>query len=134
MTIAVIASWTPVALLVAAALAPPLRIPALLALAAGAALVLQRTRGGAPGGPGVAWVAALPIAVSLVVGLLPDPRVADPGSCDDLLAHPVVRRVLQAGLVLGTVGILATRLGGRRSLGIVLPKDRRVIALVALAL
>jgi membrane protease YdiL (CAAX protease family) len=133
MTVAVIASWAPVALLVAAALAPPLRIPALVAIAAGAVLALRRTPSGSPGSPGVAWVAALPVAVSLVVGLVPDPRVADPGSCDNLMAAPVVRRVVQASLVLGTVGLLATRFGGRRSLGIVLPPDRRVTTLAVVA-
>jgi membrane protease YdiL (CAAX protease family) len=63
--------------------------------------------------------------------MLPDPRVPDPGSCDDLLAPPVVRRLVQASLVLATIAILAVRMGGRRSLGLVMPPDRRVTALAA---
>jgi membrane protease YdiL (CAAX protease family) len=129
----VLLAWAPVVLLAAAAIVPQLRIPAALLVAGCAVIALRGAAGRAPTAPGVAWIAVLPIAVSLVVGLLPDPRVADPGACDDLLAPPVVRRVVQAGLVLGTVALLAPRLGGRRSLGLLMPPDRRVTALAAAA-
>ncbi len=122
-------AWLPVALVAAAALIPELRIPVLVAVVLTAVVVLRRP--GRPAGPGVAWVAVLPVAAGLVVGLLPDPRVPDPGTCADVLAPPVLRRLLQAGVVLGTAGVLAVRMGGRRSLGIVLPTDRRVIVLAA---
>ena len=84
------------------------------------------------GGASIAWICLLPVAVGpRAWGSLPDPAVADPGACDDLLVAPVVRRVVQAALVLGTIALLATRMGGRRSLGIVFPPDRRVTLLAA---
>lgn len=125
--------WIPVGLLVLAAIVGPLRLPVLGAIAAASALVVVRSGHARPAGPGVAWLAALPLAVSLAVGLLPDPAVADPGACDDLFPPPVARRMAQAGAALGVVALLALRLGGRRSLGIVMPSDRRVVALAALS-
>ena len=125
-------AWIPVALVAASALVPILRLPVLLAVAAVAGAALLRRPTLPPAGASVAWIAVLPIAVALAVGLLPDPAVANPGACDDLLAAPVVRRVAQAACVLGTVAVLARRMGGRRSLGIVMPPDRRV-TLLALA-
>jgi membrane protease YdiL (CAAX protease family) len=74
-------------------------------------------------------MALLPIAVSLAFGLTEDPRVLAPAGCDDPLAGPVVRRLAQAGLVLLTVALLATRAGGWASLGVRLPPDRRVTSL-----
>ena len=127
-----LAGWLPIGLIVAAALVPALRLPTLAVVGSAAAAVLARSRGRRPGGPGVAWLAVLPVAVSLAVGLLPDPRVPQPASCDDLLAPPVVRRVQQAVLVLGTVALLAGRLGGWRALGVGLPPDRRVTLLATL--
>ena len=79
------AGWLPVLLVAADALVPALRLPVLAVVLAVVVVALAR-RPGRPTGVVVAWIAALPIAVSLAVGLLPDPRVADPGSCDDLLA------------------------------------------------
>lgn len=125
--------WIPVGLLVLAAIVGPLRLPVLGVIAGASAVVLIRSGQARPSGPGVAWLAALPLAVSLAVGLLPDPAVADPGACDDPLAPPVARRLVQAGAALGVVALLAPRLGGRRSLGIVMPTDRRVVALAALS-
>jgi membrane protease YdiL (CAAX protease family) len=122
-------AWMPVTVLVAAALVGPLRLPALVLVAAVSMFVLARAGREAPAGSSVAWVAALPVAVLLALGLLPDPPVANPGACEDLASSPVVRRLLQAGAVLGTVALLAPRLGGRRSLGLVMPPDRRVTAL-----
>lgn len=116
------------ALVLAGALVPILRLPVLVAIAAVAAPTLVRSPS-RPTGPAVAWIAVVPAAVALAVGLVPDPRVADPGTCSDLVAAPVVRRVGQAAAVLGVAGILATRMGGRRSLGIALPPDRRVTAI-----
>jgi membrane protease YdiL (CAAX protease family) len=118
-------------LLVVAGLVPELRVPALAVVAAGAGAALWSAADSRPGRAGVAWIALLPAAVLLAVGLVPDPRVGTPGACDDLLAPPVVRRVLQAGLVLGVVAVLATRLGGASSIGVALPRDRRVTLLAA---
>jgi membrane protease YdiL (CAAX protease family) len=121
-------AWLPIALVAMGSLVPPLRVPvlAVVLLVALATLVRQPGR---PTGPGVAWIAVLPVAVGFAMGLIPDPGVADPGACDDVLAQPVLRRLLQAAAVLGTTAVLAVRMGGRRSLGIVLPPDRRVTAL-----
>lgn len=124
------AAWLPVALVAAGALFAPLRVPALVAVAGVAGVALARGPG-RPAGPAVAWVAVLPVAVGLAVGLLPDPRVEDPGACSEILAPPVVRRLVQAAAVLLTTALLATRMGGRRSLGIVWPPDRRVALLAA---
>lgn len=125
--------WIPVGLLVVAAIVGPLRLPVLGAIATASAVVLLRSGRARPAAPGVAWLAALPLAVSLAVGLLPDPAVADPGACDDVFPPPVTRRVLQAAAALGVVTLLAARLGGRRTLGIVMPSDRRVVALAAVS-
>ena len=110
---------------------PVLRLPVLLVVAAVAGTALLRRPPTPPAGAWIAWISVLPVAVALAVGLVPDPAVADPEGCDDLLAAPVVRRVVQAALVLGTIALLALRMGGRRSLGIVLPPDRRVTLLAA---
>jgi len=124
-------AWIPVALVAASALVPILRLPVLLAVAAVAGTALLRRPATRPTGARIAWISVLPVAVALAFGLLPDPAVADPGGCDDLLAAPVVRRVVQAALVLGTIAVLAVRMGDRRSLGIILPLDRRVTHLAA---
>jgi len=122
--------WLAVALVAAGALVPALRLPVLAAVAVVALVDLAR-QPGRPAGAAVAWIAVLPIAAGLAAGLIPDPRVADPGACDEILAPPVLRRLFQAAVVLGVTAILALRMGGRRSLGIVLPPDRRVTALAA---
>ena len=127
-----VAAWIPIGLVTAAALVPVLRLPVLLAVAAVAVVTLRQRPARPPAGASLAWICLLPVAVGLAVGLVPDPAVANPGVCDDLLVAPVVRRVVQAILVLGTVALLAPRLGDRRSLGIVLPPDRRVTFLAAL--
>jgi len=124
-------AWIPVALVAASALVPVLRLPVLLAVAAVAGVALLRRPATRPAGASIAWISVLPVAVALAVGLVPDPAVADPGGCDDLLAAPVVRRVVQAALVLGTIAVLAVRMGDRRSLGITLPLGRRVTHLAA---
>lgn len=123
--------WLAVAVVAAGALVPILRLP-VLGIVAGVALVSLAARPGRPTGPAAAWIAVLPIAAGLAVGLLPDPRVTDPTTCDDVLAGPVLRRVAQAAAVLGTVAVLAPRMGGWRSLGFVMPPDRRVVVLAAL--
>ena len=115
----------------AAAVVPVLRVPVLVAVALVTVAAFGRRPARPPAGAWLAWVCLLPVAVGLAVGLIPDPAVVDPGACDDLLAAPVVRRVVQAALVLGAVALLAVRMGGRRSLGIVLPPDRRVVLLAA---
>lgn len=128
---AIAPGWIPVALVAASALVPILRLPVLLAVATVAGAALLREPATRPAGARIAWISVLPVAVALAVGLAPDPRVADPGGCDDLFAAPVVRRVVQAALVLLTIAVLALRMGDRRSLGIVLPPDRRVTLLAA---
>ena len=129
-TLARALAWLPVALVAADALLPPLRLP-VLAVVLGVSVAALARRPGTPTGVAVAWIAVLPVAVGLAVGVLPDPRVVDPGGCDDILAPPVVRRLIQASLVLATIAVLAARMGGRRSLGLVMPRDRRVTALAA---
>jgi membrane protease YdiL (CAAX protease family) len=124
-------AWVPVALIAAGAVVPVLRLPVLLAVAAVAGAALLRRPPVPPAGAWMAWVAVLPVAVGLTIGLVPDPAVADPGACDDLLAAPVARRVVQAAAVLAAIAILAVRIGDRRSLGIVMPPDRRVAFLAA---
>jgi len=124
-------AWIPVALVAASALVPILRLPVLLAVAAVAGAALLRRPASRPAGAAIAWIAVLPVSVALAVGLTPDPAVANPGACDDLLAAPLVRRVIQAACVLGTIAVLSLRMGDRRSLGIVLPPDRWVILLAA---
>jgi membrane protease YdiL (CAAX protease family) len=124
-------AWIPVALVAAAGVVPALRLPVLLAVTAVAGAALLPRPATRPAGAWIAWISVLPVAVALAVGLVPDPAVADPGPCDNLLAAPVVRRVAQAALVLGTIALLALRMGGRRSLGIVLPPDHRVTLLAA---
>ena len=126
-------AWIPVALVAASAVVPILRLPVLLVVGAVAGVALLRRPATQPAGAWVAWISVLPVAVALAVGLVPDPAVADPGGCDDLLAAPVVRRVAQAAFVLGTIAVLAVRMGAQRSLGIVLPPDRRVTLLAAAA-
>ena len=123
-------AWLPIALVGAGALEPVLRLPVLAVVAAVAAATLAR-RPGRPTGVATAWIAVLPVAVGLAVGLLPDPRIPDPGACDDVFAAPVVRRVVQAAAVLGTTAVLSLRMGGRRSLLLVMPRNPRVTMLAA---
>lgn len=129
---AIAPAWIPVVLVAVSAVVPVLRLPVLLAVAGVAGMALLRRPSTPPEGARIAWIAVLPVAVGLAVGLVPDPRVVDPGACDDLFAAPVVRRVVQAAFVLGTIAVLALRMGDRRSLGIVMPSDRRA-SLVAAA-
>lgn len=124
--IAIAPAWIPVALVTTAALVPVLRLPVLVAVATVAGTALLRRPPTRPAGAWIAWIAILPVAVGLAVGLVPDPAVADPGACDSLFVAPVMRRVVQAAFVLGTIAILTLRMGDRRSLGIVMPPDRRV--------
>ena len=128
-----VVAWLPVGIVVLAAMVPALRLPALAVVAVGALVALRTPAGGRGAGPGIAWIAVLPAAVLLVTGLVPDSRVLEPGRCDDLAAPPVVRRLLQAGLVLGVIAVLAPRFGGASSLGIRLPPDRRVTILALLS-
>jgi membrane protease YdiL (CAAX protease family) len=125
------AAWIPVALVALSAIVPILRLPVLLAVAGMAGAALLRRPARPPAGAQIAWIALLPVAVGLAIGLVPDPAVANPGACDDLFAAPVVRRVVQAACVLATIAVLSHRMGDRRSLGIVMPRDRRVTLLAA---
>jgi len=129
--IAIAPAWIPVALVTAAALVPVLRLPVLVAVATVAGTALLRRLPTRPAGAWIAWIAILPVAVGLAVGLVPDPAVANPGACDSLFVAPVMRRVVQAAFVLGAIAILTLRMGDWRSLGIVMPSDRRVTFLAA---
>jgi len=124
-------AWIPVLLVAASAGVPLLRLPVLLAVVAIAGHALLRGAATRPAGASIAWISVLPVSLGLAAGLVPDPAVASPGGCDDLLAAPVVRRVIQALLVLGAIAVLAVRMGGRSSLGIALPPDRRILVLTA---
>jgi len=104
-------SLVPLALLALAAAIPPLRIPILLALAAGTAVAIAR---GAP--VRWAWAAALPLAVSLTWGTWPVPIAAPDGSdCANLLSPVSNWRALEAIIVLATLGGLTFALGATRT-------------------
>lgn len=104
-------SLVPLALLALAAAVGPLRVPVLVALIAGAAAGIGR---GAP--VRWAWAAAVPVAVSLVWGILPVPQAASDGSDCANLASPVAMwRALQAIVVLGSLAAFTLALKAPRT-------------------
>jgi membrane protease YdiL (CAAX protease family) len=104
-------SLVPLALLALAAVVAPLRLPVLLALAAGTAVAIARD---AP--VRWAWAAALPVAASLAWGLWPAPPAAADGSDCANLGSPVAAwRMAEAFVVLATLGVLATALRAPRT-------------------
>jgi membrane protease YdiL (CAAX protease family) len=94
-----------------------LRVPVLVVIVAGLALACVR------GGPRAraAWGAPLPVAVLLVLALVPEPTVLGSGvDCGALAPLRVVRRVLEVGAVLGVTTVtwrLAGLPGGALRLG-----------------
>ena len=104
-------SLVPLALLALAAAVVPLRIPVLVALAAGAAVGIARD---AP--VRWAWAAAVPVAVSLAWGVLPAPSAAPDGSdCDNPASPVAIWRMAEAFVVLASLTLLATVLKAPRS-------------------
>jgi membrane protease YdiL (CAAX protease family) len=101
----------PIGLLALAAAIHPLRIPVLVALAAGTAVAIARD---AP--VRWAWAAAVPVAVSLAWGVLPVPQAAADGSDCANPASPVATwRVGEAFVVLAALAVLATVLRASRT-------------------
>ena len=104
-------SLVPLALLALAAAVVPLRIPVLVALAAGAAVGIARD---AP--VRWAWAAAVPVAVSLAWGALPPPSAAVDGSDCANPASPIATwRIAEALAVLASLAVLAMALKAPRS-------------------
>jgi membrane protease YdiL (CAAX protease family) len=104
-------SLVPLALLALAAAVVPLRIPVLVALAAGAAVGIARD---AP--VRWAWAAAVPVAVGLAWGVLPAPSAAVDGSDCANPASPVATwRLAEAFVVLASLAVLAMALKAPRS-------------------
>ncbi len=96
-------SLVPIGLLALAAAAPALRIPMLIALGAGAGVAIARD---AP--VRWTWAAAVPVALSLVWGILPAPAAALDGSDCANPASPVATwRALEALVVLTALAALA---------------------------
>jgi membrane protease YdiL (CAAX protease family) len=91
----------PLVLIVLAAAVRETRLPVLIALAAGTVVALRRD---AP--VRWAWAAPVPVALSLTYGLLVPPEV-DPlgGDCASMVSPLAMWRLLEAVLVLGTVGL-----------------------------
>ena len=104
-------SAVPLGLLALAAAIQPLRIPVLVALAAGTAVAIARD---AP--VRWAWAGAVPVAVSLAWGVLPPPGIAGDGSDCANPASPVATwRIGEAVVVLAVLALLASVLHASRS-------------------
>jgi membrane protease YdiL (CAAX protease family) len=104
-------SLVPLALLALAAAFVPLRIPVLVALAAGAAVGIARD---VP--VRWAWAATVPVAVSLAWGVLPVPSAAADGSDCANPASPVATwRIAEAFVVLASLAVLAMALKAPRT-------------------
>jgi membrane protease YdiL (CAAX protease family) len=104
-------SAVPIGLLILAAAVPPARPFVLAALVAGTAVAIRRD---AP--VRWSWAAPIPVAVSLVWGMIPAP-LADPGGadCTDPASPPAVWRAVEALLALGALAVLAIVLRARPS-------------------
>jgi membrane protease YdiL (CAAX protease family) len=104
-------SIVPIGLIVIAAAVPVTRPFILAALVGGLIVAVRRD---AP--VRWAWAAPIPVAVRLCWGFLPAP-LADPAGadCASLGSPPVVWRLAEAALVLGTLAILGYVLGATRS-------------------
>lgn len=111
----------PLALLAASAAVRPLRLPLLAVLVAGTATARAGDHRRLP-----AWAATLPVAVSLVWGLVPLPLAATDGStCASPLAPFATWRVVEAVLSLATLAALAPLCGsGGGELGVRRPGRR----------
>ena len=96
-------SMLPIGLLVLGAAIPALRIPVLIAVGAGAGVAIARA---AP--VRWTWAAAVPVALSLVWGIVPAPLAAIDGSDCANPASPVATwRALEAAVVLAMLAALA---------------------------
>jgi membrane protease YdiL (CAAX protease family) len=108
-------SAVPLALIVFAAALPIARPFVLAGLIFGVAVAIRRD---AP--VRWAWAAPIPVAVSLCWGLLPVPAVSPSGAdCASITSPTAVWRTAEAGVVIGTLAILAWALRTR-------PVDLRV--------
>jgi membrane protease YdiL (CAAX protease family) len=96
----------PILLVLVAAGVRETRLAVLVALAAGTVVAIRRD---AP--VRWAWAAPLPVALSLVFGLIVPPA-ADPGgaNCGDPISPPALWRVVEGVLVLGSVVLLGVLL------------------------
>ena len=128
-----LAAWVPIAVLASGAAIFVLRPVVLVVLAAGAIATNARGRARTP--TGLAWLATLPAAVGLTwAGLAGTPMpLPDALHCTDLLSPPMVTRVVQAILVLGTLALVVPRAGGHAALRLRRPTDRRLTALALVA-
>ena len=96
-------SVVPLALIVLAAAVPIARPFVLAGLVGGAAVAIRRD---AP--VRWAWAAPIPVAVSLCWALLPVPPVSPTGTdCASITSPTAVWRVAEAGVVIGTLAVLA---------------------------
>jgi membrane protease YdiL (CAAX protease family) len=120
-------TFVPVVILAIAAAFPPLRIPALVVLGAGFAVAWRGERREI-----AAWAGTLPVAVSLVFGLIPLPAEATDGStCASPVAPFATVRFVEAVLALGALAVVYAVVGrGLAELGIRRPS--RAVATIAL--
>ena len=125
-------SILPLVLIVLAASVRETRLPVLIALAAGTVVAIRRD---AP--VRWAWAAPVPVALSLTFGLIVPPAAAPLGAdCASVISPPAVWRLLEAVLVLGTVGLGAILLRApASSLWLRLPSTRVIqLSVVAFGL
>ena len=104
-------SAVPLGLLALAAAFPILRLPVLVALAAGTAVALDRDAV-----VRWTWAAGIPVAISLAWGVFPAPAAAANGSdCANLSSPVAIWRLAEAAIVLASLAVLATTLKASRS-------------------
>jgi membrane protease YdiL (CAAX protease family) len=104
-------SLVPLGLLALAAVFVPLRIPVLVALAAGSAVGIARD---VP--VRWAWAAAVPVSMSLAWGVwLAPPAAADGSDCASLGSPVAAWRLTEAVVVLAALAVLATVLRASRT-------------------
>ena len=96
----------PIVLVILAAAVREIRLPVLIALVAGTVVAIRRD---AP--VRWAWAAPVPVALSLSWGLIAPPAAALGGAdCASLVSPPAIWRLVEGGLVLGSVALLAVLL------------------------
>jgi membrane protease YdiL (CAAX protease family) len=118
-------SLVPLSLLALAAVVVPLRIPVLVALAAGAAVGIRRD---VP--VRWTWAAAVPVAINLAWGVWPAPLASPDGSdCASLTSPVAMWRLAEALVALTGLGILAFTLHAPRSSLLLRWPTRRVVRL-----
>jgi membrane protease YdiL (CAAX protease family) len=116
-------SAVPLGLLALAAAFPALRVPVLVALAAGTAVAINRDAM-----VRWTWAAGLPVAISLAWGVLPAQVAAASGAdCGSLSSPIAIWRAAEAVIVLAGLAVLASALkASRSSLALRMP-DRAVV-------